>query len=153
VRRLLLLVVIGFGLVATACQPNPVPPDALARWEARLSHVTPRPDAPALVHAVLNEAIRTGIPIVCPVIVSQAHPDFQPFITGSCNAIATSNDPYTSLIKVLPVLCKGDPPVGALAFPRLATAIEVGCPLLLKIAPMLNIFEAPSAAARGSAPV
>ena len=65
-RRLLLLAAVVFGLVASACQPNPVPPAALARWEERLSVVVPQPDAPALVHALLNEAIRTGIPIVCP---------------------------------------------------------------------------------------
>jgi hypothetical protein len=33
------------------------------------------------------------------------------------------------------------------AFPRLATAIELGCPLLLQIAPLLDIFSAPSTAA------
>ena len=152
-RRLLLLAVLVFGLLASACQPNPVPPAALARWEVRISVVVPQPDAPAVVHALLNEAIRQGIPVVCPVIVSQAEPDFQPFITGTCNAIVRSNDPYTSLIKVLPALCKGDPPVGAQAFPRLAKAIEVGCPLLLQLAPLLNIFGPPAAAARGAAPV
>jgi len=152
-RRLLFLAAVVIGLVASACQPNLVPPAELARWENRLSHVTPQPDAPAIVHALLNEAIRTGIPIVCPIVASQADPSFKAFITGSCTAIANSNDPYTSLVKLLPALCAGDPPVGALAFPKLATAIELGCPLLLQIAPLLNIFEAPSAAARGPAPV
>ena len=41
-------------------------------------------------------------------------------------------------------------PSGALAFPKLATAIEVGCPLLLQIAPLLNIFGPPAAAATSS---
>ena len=106
-RRLLLLAVLVFGLVASACQPNPVPPAALARWELRLSVVVPQPDAPAVVHALLNEAIRQGIPIVCPVIVAQAEPDFQPFITGTCNAIARSNDPYTSLDQGAPRAVQG----------------------------------------------
>jgi hypothetical protein len=151
-RRLLFLAAVVLGLVATACQPT-VPPAALARWEQKLSNVTPQPDAPAIVHALLNEAIRTGIPVVCPVIAGQADPSFQSFITGSCSAIANSNDPYTSLVKLLPALCAGDPPVGALAFPKLATAIELGCPLLLQLAPLLNIFEGPAAAARAPAPI
>jgi hypothetical protein len=33
--------------------------------------------------------------------------------TPACGQLTT----YTTLIKVLPALCKGDPPVGALAFP------------------------------------
>jgi hypothetical protein len=140
-RRLLFVLAALAGLLVVACEPNPVPADALARWEARLAQDTPSADPPPLVHELLNEAIRTGIPVVCPVLVQQADPKFQTFISGSCKAIATSDDPYTSLVTVLPALCAGDPPVGALAFPRLATAIEAGCPLLVKIAPMLNIFE------------
>jgi hypothetical protein len=96
-----------------------------------------------LVHALLNTAIRTGIPVACPVLSSQAAPDFQSFITGTCTAIQKSNDPYTALVKVLPALCAGDPPVGAKAFPKLAPAIEAGCPLLVQLAPLLNIFESP----------
>jgi hypothetical protein len=129
-----------------------VPPAELAKWEYRLSHVTPSLTPPPLVKAILNEAIRTGIPIVCPIIVSQAEPEYQAFITGSCNAIANSNDPYTTLVKVLPALCAGDPPVGALAFPKLATAIELGCPLLLQLAPLLDMGAAP-AAVRAPVPI
>jgi hypothetical protein len=150
-RRLVFLVAVVIGLVAVACQPNPVPPDALARWEHRLSDVTP--SGPPLLHALLNEAIRTGMPIACPIIVGQAEPGYRAFIQGSCNAIAKSNDPYTSLVTVLPALCAGDPPVGALAFPKLAVAIEAGCPLLVQLGPLLNIFQDHAPAARGPAPV
>jgi hypothetical protein len=150
-RRVLFTSVLAAGLLLAACQPNPVPPDALARWEARVSHVTPQPDAPALVHALLNEAIRRGVPIACPVIVSQAEPEFRAFISGTCDAIVASNDPYTSLIKLLPALCAGNPPVGAAAFPKLALAIETGCPLLLRLAPMLDIFSGAQAGARAPA--
>jgi hypothetical protein len=142
-RRLLFIGVVIVGLAAAACEPNPVPPDALAKWEAEFTNVTPLPTPPPIVHSLLNTAIRRGIPVVCPVLASQAEPDFQAFITGTCNAIQKSNDPYTALVKVLPALCAGDPPVGSLAYPKLAPAIEAGCPLLLQLAPLLDIFSAP----------
>jgi hypothetical protein len=142
-RRLLFVSAVIVGLVAAACQPNPVPPAELAKWQARFENVTPASGPPPVVHGLLNEAIRKGIPVVCPVIVKQAEPDFQAFITATCSSIAKSNDPYTALVKVLPALCKGDPPLGAQVFPKLALAIEASCPLLVQLAPLLNIFEAP----------
>jgi hypothetical protein len=150
-RRVLFASALAAGLLLASCQPNPVPPDALARWQARISNVTPQPDAPALVHALLNEAIRQGVPIACPVIAGQAEPEFRAFITGTCDAIVRSNDPYTSLVKLLPALCAGDPPVGAQAYPKLALAIETGCPLLLRLAPMLDLFSGTTAGARAPA--
>lgn len=137
-RRILLLVstlAVFAGL--TACLPSPQPD--LTEWKDRIENVEPSDAVGPIVKGIINEAIRAGIPVVCPIVVSQAAPEFRAFITATCDSIAASNDPYTSLIEVLPVLCAGDPPLGATVFPNLAPLIIGGCPFLLQLLPLLDL--------------
>jgi hypothetical protein len=130
----------------TACPASQPPPggiDAagLQQWKSTLEHPTPPPSPPPLVRNVLNVAIRAGIPVVCPALASQAAPEWQPFVTATCDSIVASDDPFTTTTQTLPALCAGDPPIGASVFPTLATPLTATCPLILQLPPLLDLTQ------------
>ncbi len=129
----------------TGCDPSPTPtpvaPADLQVWQATLEHVTPASSPPPLVRELLNSSIRAGIPIVCPALVSQAAPTYQPFVSGTCDAIVASNDPFTTTTSLLPAMCAGNPPLGATVFPNLKLALIATCPLIVQLPALLNLTQ------------
>ena len=141
-RRLLLVLVVSLGLVLAACVPrSPVPAPAIEAWKAELINVTPVSSPPPIIREVLNVGIRAGVPIVCPALVAQAAPEYQPFVTATCDAIVESDDPFTTTTTTLPALCAGDPPLGASVFPTLAPVLPATCPLLVMLPELLGLTQ------------
>jgi len=140
-RRVLAVVVMSVGLASACVPPTPVPPSTLTQWKDTLVHVTPPASPPPLVREVLNVGIRAGIPIVCPALVAQAAPEYQAFVTATCDAIVESDDPFTTVTTTLPALCAGDPPLGASVFPTLAPVLPATCPLLVTLPDLLALTQ------------
>jgi hypothetical protein len=141
-RRMLLIPVALVALVVVAgCHPQPVPAGDLVPWQQKLEHVTPPKSPPPLARNLLNVAIRTGVPVVCPALTAQADPAYQPFVTATCASIVNSNDPFTTVTQVLPALCAGSPPIGASVFPKLAPVITATCPLIVQLPPLLHLTQ------------
>jgi hypothetical protein len=132
-------VVTGF----TGCEPTPTPVASadLQAWQTKLEVVVPASSPPPLVRELLNVAIRAGVPVVCPAITSQAADAYKPFVTGTCDAIVASDDPFTTTTSLLPALCAGSPPLGATIFPNLKPALIATCPLLVQLIPLLNLTQ------------
>jgi hypothetical protein len=107
----------------------------LGVWVPATAHAVTLPDP---VKNPTNEALRVLIPVTCPVLAQQAAPEYRAFITGQCNRIARSADPYTQLTKQIPLLCTGDPPLATYIFPQTAPAWIVGCPVLLELSELLT---------------
>ena len=101
----------------------------------------PASHPPPLVRELLNVGIRTGVPIVCPGLVALAAPEYQSFVTATCDAIVESDDPFTTVTTTLPALCAGNPPLGASVFPTLAPVLPVTCPLLVTLPDLLGLTE------------
>jgi hypothetical protein len=130
----------------TACPGSTSPPGGLdpagvQAWKSHLENVTPVSTPPPLIRNVLNVAIRAGVPVVCPALSSQAAPEYQAFVTATCDSIVASDDPFTTTTHVLPALCAGNPPIGASVFPSIAPAITATCPLILQLPPLLNLTQ------------
>jgi len=141
-RRTLMVGLAAVALVVLTACPGPQPtPDPLAAWKYKLEHVTPPASPPPLIRSVLNIAIRTGVPVVCPALTAQAAPEYRAFVTATCASIVASNDPFTTLTQVLPALCAGNPPVGASVFPNIAPALTATCPLILQLPALLNLTQ------------
>jgi hypothetical protein len=141
-RTAVLVVMLGASLLAGCFNPGgPIPDSDMKAWTDRLEHVTPPPSPPPLARELLNTAIRTGVPVVCPALTSQADPQWQPFVTATCAAIVASDDPFTTTTQTLPALCAGDPPLGATIFPNLAVPITATCPVLVKLIPLLGLTQ------------
>jgi hypothetical protein len=144
-RTLVAAAVLSVALVTgfTGCNPPPTPVAAadLQVWQTKLEVVVPASSPPPIVRQLVNVAIRTGVPVACPVITSQAADAYKPFVTGTCAAIVASNDPFTTTTAVLPALCAGNPPLGATVFPNLKPVLIATCPLLLQLIPLLNLTQ------------
>ena len=132
-------VVTGF----TGCDPTPTPvaPADLQAWQVKLEVVVPVSSPPPIIRQLLNATIRAGVPVACPAITAQAADAYKPFVTGTCDAIVASNDPFTTTTTVLPTLCSGNPPLGATVFPNLKPALVATCPLLLQLIPLLSLTQ------------
>jgi hypothetical protein len=141
-RRLLVVTIASVGLLAGCFPgPGPVPGGDVQAWQTKLENVTPPASPPPLVRDLLNVAIRTGVPVVCPVLAAQAAPAYQSFVTATCAAIVASNDPFTTVTSLLPALCAGNPPLGAQVFPNLKLALIATCPLLVQLPALLNVAQ------------
>jgi hypothetical protein len=144
-RTLFAAAVLSIALVTgfTSCGPTqtPVATADLQAWQTKLEVVVPASSPPPIVRQLVNVGIRAGVPVACPVITSQAADAYKPFVTGTCDAIVASNDPFTATTGVLPALCAGNPPLGATVFPNLKPALIATCPLLLQLIPLLNLTQ------------
>lgn len=147
-RGLVAAAVLSIALLTgfTGCGPGSPPPTPVAKadlqaWQAKLEVVVAAPTPPPIVRQLLNTAIRAGIPVACPVITSQAADAYKPFVTGTCDAIVASNDPFTTTTSLLPALCAGNPPLGASIFPNLKPVLIATCPLLVQLVPLLNLTQ------------
>ena len=130
----------------TACPgstppPGGIDPVGLKSWQSTLEHPAPVSTPPPLIRNVLNAAIRAGVPVVCPALAGQAAPEWQPFVTATCDSIVASDDPFTTTTQTLPALCAGNPPIGASVVPTLATPLTATCPLLVQLVPLLNLTQ------------
>ncbi len=137
-RRLALAVLVA-AILVVGCRPSGVSPADLEAWSDHLEDVTPSARQPPLTRQLLNVAIRTGVPVVCPALVGQAAPEWRSFVDATCDAIVASDDPFTTTVELLPALCAGDPPLGATVFPNLAPALTATCPLLVRLPGLLGL--------------
>ena len=138
-RKVAVTTLLSVGLLV-GCMPGPAAKDVQA-WTNTLEHVTPATTPPPVIRNVLNVGIRAGVPVVCPALVSQAAPQFQSFVSATCDAIVKSDDPFTTATQTLPALCAGNPPVGTLVFPKLAPVLTATCPLVLQLPALLKLTQ------------
>src|SRR5262249_5637819 len=130
----------------TACPGSQPPPGGLdaagvAAWKHTLVDVKPVSNPPPLIRNVLNAAIRAGVPVACPALAGQAAPEYQAFVTATCDSIVASDDPFTTTTQVLPALCAGSPPIGASVFPSIAPVITATCPLIVQLPTILKLTQ------------
>src|SRR4051794_13818473 len=97
-RTLFAAAVLSIALVTgfTGCGPTPVATADLQAWQTKLEVVVPASSPPPIVRQLANVGIRAGVPVACPLITSQAADAYKPFVTGTCDAIVASNDPFTA---------------------------------------------------------
>src|SRR5690242_7800905 len=74
--------------------------------------------------------------VACPVLASQAAPGFQPLVESQCEAIFASPDPVAAAEQFLPLLCAGNPPLGATVFPQYAPLFDAACPIVTALPPL-----------------
>jgi hypothetical protein len=75
--------------------------------------------------------------VACPVLASQAAPAFQPLVESQCEAIFfASPDPVAAAEQFLPLLCAGNPPLGATVFPQYAPLFDAACPIVSALPPL-----------------
>jgi hypothetical protein len=138
---LAVLSMVGLTACPGSSPPGGIDPVGLQKWKTTLEHPKVVSNPPPLVRNVLNVAIRAGVPVVCPSLANRAAPEWRSFVTGTCDSIVKSDDPFTTTTTTLPALCAGNPPIGATVFPTLATPLTATCPLILQLPPLLKLTQ------------
>ena len=74
--------------------------------------------------------------VAAPALADNLTPAFQPLVESQCEAIFASPDPVAAAEQFLPLLCAGNPPLGATVFPQYAPLFDAACPIVSALPPL-----------------
>jgi hypothetical protein len=142
-KRILIVTITVVALLAPAAsaeawgwRDREAAPAGMSSWEVRsyessLSVIAVQgTETQGFARRIINRIIVKVIPPICPLLAGQADPAFEPFILATCDQIVASPDPLGAILAFAPLLCTGDPPLGATVFPKYAGLVDLLCVII-----------------------